>query len=158
MGATGRYRPATAVARAAAAYLIVSREGPRLFTIAHSVDRGSDVTAFRALLVVMLVVLAGYTAIVISSHGWGLLSVFFGDMAKMTWPGQFNLDFLFMLTLSASWVAWRHRFSTGGLALGVLALFGGALFLTIYLLIVSRQVHGDPRALLLGRAGGASST
>ena len=114
-------------------------------------------TAFRALLVIMLAVLAGYTAVVISNHGWGLLSVFFGDMATMTWPGQFNLDFLFMLTLSAIWVAWRHRFSTAGLALGLLALFGGALFLTIYLLIVSRQVHGDPRKLLLGRSGGVSS-
>jgi len=60
--------------------------------------------AFRALLVAMLVVLAAYTAVVISNHGWDLLSVFFGDMATMAWPGQFNLDFLFMLTLSAIWV------------------------------------------------------
>jgi hypothetical protein len=105
----------------------------------------------------MLVVLAGYTAVVVSSHGFGLLSVFFGDMATMTWPGQFNLDFLFMLTLSAIWVAWRHRFSTGGLALGLLALSGGAMFLTIYLLVVSRQVHGDSRKLLLGGSDGASS-
>ena len=68
--------------------------------------------AFRALLLVMLIALAGYTAVVISNHGWGLLPVFFGDMATMGWPGQFNLDFLFMLTLSAIWVAWRHEFST----------------------------------------------
>lgn len=114
--------------------------------------------AFRALLVAMLVVLAAYTAVVISNHGWDLLSVFFGDMATMAWPGQFNLDFLFMLTLSAIWVAWRHKFSTAGLALGVLAFFGGALFLTIYLLIVTRQVHGDPHRLLLGRSGASSST
>jgi len=116
------------------------------------------VTAFRVVLAVMLVVLAGYTAAVISNHGWDLLSVFFGDMATMAWPGQFNLDFLCMLTLSAIWVAWRHRFSTAGLALGLLALFGGALFLTIYLLIISGQVRGDPRRLLLGRSGSVSST
>jgi hypothetical protein len=114
-------------------------------------------TAFRALLVSMLVVLAAYTAVVISNHGWGLLPVFFGDMATMAWPGQFNLDFLFMLTLSATWVAWRHRFSVAGLTLGLLALFGGALFLTIYLLIVSRQARGDPRKLLLGESGGVPS-
>jgi len=42
--------------------------------------------------------------------------------------------------------------------LGVLAFFGGALFLTIYLLIVTRQVHGDPHKLLLGRSGASSST
>lgn len=109
-------------------------------------------TAFRALLITMLVVLAGYTSVVIANHGYDLLSVFFGDMAAMTWPGQFNLDFMFMLTLSGLWVAWRHGFSPAGLALGVLAVFGGALFLTIYLLIVSRQAAGDVRVMLLGRA------
>jgi hypothetical protein len=114
--------------------------------------RGLDVAALRALLLLMLIVLAGYTAVVISNHGWGLLAVFFGDMATMGWPGQFNLDFLFMLTLSAVWVAWRHDFSTPGLALGVLAFFGGAMFLTIYLLIVSRRAHGDLHELLLGRS------
>jgi hypothetical protein len=105
----------------------------------------------------MLIVLAGYTATVISNHGWDLLSVFFGDMAMMGWPGQFNLDFLFMLTLSAVWVAWRHEFSPAGYALGALAFFGGALFLTVYLLIVSRQVHGDLHELLLGRSRVGSS-
>jgi hypothetical protein len=108
------------------------------------------VTAFRALLFLMLLVLAGYTAVVVSNHGWGLLSVFFGDMAQMTWPGQFNLDFLFMLTLSAIWVAWRHNFSKAGLALGALALLGGALFLCLYLLILTSKGQGDPRKLVLG--------
>jgi hypothetical protein len=107
-------------------------------------------TAFRSLLILMLVVLSGYTALVIANHGWGLLAVFFGDIASFTWPGQFNLDFLFMLTLSAAWVAWRHRFSASGLALGALALFGGALFLTIYLLVVTARTRGDIRKLLLG--------
>jgi hypothetical protein len=109
-------------------------------------------TAFRLLLLVMLVVLTGYTSVVIANHGYDLLSVFFGDMAAMTWPGQFNLDFMFMLTLSGLWVAWRHRFSPAGLALGVLAVFGGAMFLTLYLLIVSREAAGDMRVLLLGSA------
>jgi hypothetical protein len=107
------------------------------------------------MLVVMLIVLAGYTAVVMSNHGAGLLAVFFGDMAAMGWPGQFNLDFMFMLALSAIWVAWRHEFSLAGVALAALAFLGGALFLTIYLLILSRQVRGDVRKLLLGtsRAG-----
>jgi len=108
------------------------------------------VTAFRALLLLILLVLSAYTAVVVSNHGWDLLSVFFGDMARMAWPGQFNLDFLFMLTLSAVWVVWRHNFSTAGLALGALAFFGGALFLSVYLLILTWRVQGDPRRLLLG--------
>jgi len=106
--------------------------------------------AFRMLLIAMAVVLAAYTAIVISNHGLGLLPVFFGDMATMGWPGQFNLDFMFMLALAAIWVAWRHEFSAAGFALGALAFFGGALFLTIYLLIVSMQVQGDVHRMLLG--------
>lgn len=115
-------------------------------------------TAFRALLLVILVVLAGYTANVIANHGWGLLVVFFGDIGRMDWPGQFNLDFLFMLTLSATWVAWRHQFSTGGLALAALAFFGGALFLAVYLLIVSWQARGDASRLLLGDSRSSAST
>lgn len=105
---------------------------------------------FRGLLIVMFVVLAAYTAIVISNHGWNLLAVFFGDIQAMTWPGQFNLDFMGFLTLSALWTAWRHHFSLLGVALGVVAFFGGMAFLTIYLLVVSYQVKGDIRALFMG--------
>ncbi len=104
---------------------------------------------FRILLAVIFVAIAGYTAIVIANHGMNLLPVFFGDMATMAWPGQFNLDFMCMLTLSGLWVAWRHEFSPGGIALGVLAFFGGAFFLSAYLLIVTARVQ-DARTLLLG--------
>lgn len=104
---------------------------------------------FRTLLVVILVSIVGYTAVTIANHGMNLLPVFFGDMAKMGWPGQFNFDFLFMLTLSGLWVAWRHEFSPAGIALGVVAFFGGAMFLSAYLLIVTARVR-DVRVLLLG--------
>jgi hypothetical protein len=107
---------------------------------------------FRALLVLILVVLSAYTAIVIANHGINLLAVFFSDIAAMAWPGQFNLDFLGFLILSGIWTAWRHQFSPAGLGLGVLAFFGGMMFLTIYLLIVSLRTKGDVGALLLGEA------
>lgn len=108
-------------------------------------------TGFRILLTAIFVVLLAYTAVVIAHHGWDLLSVFFGDMGKMAWPGQFNLDFMFMLTLSGLWVAWRHRFSAPGLGLALLAFFGGASFLSVYLLILTLQTRGDMRQVLLGR-------
>jgi len=107
--------------------------------------------AFRVLLLAMAGSLLIYTGIVIQHHGWGLFSVFFGDMARMAWPGQFNLDFTFMLTLSGLWVAWRHRFSAGGVALGVLAIFGGASFLSVYLIALSFQTRGDVHEMLLGK-------
>lgn len=106
---------------------------------------------FRVLLALMLAVLLSYTGVVISNHGLNLLPVFFGDVAEMTWPGQFNLDFAGFLVLSALWTAWRHHFSPLGVALAVVALFGGIAFLATYLLAASYQVKGDTRALLLGR-------
>ncbi len=109
-------------------------------------------TAFRVLLIVLCVILAGYTGVVAANHGMGLLKVFFGDIAAMGWPGQFNLDFLFMLLLSALWVAWRHRYSSAGLLLGALALFGGSLFLAVYLLVVIGQARGDMKEVLLGKS------
>src|SRR5512147_769793 len=109
---------------------------------------------FRGLLVTIFGVLLVYTAVTIANHGWNLLPIFFGDMATMAWPGQFNLDFMFMLMLSGLWVAWRHRFSAAGLALGAVAVFGGALFLSVYLLVVSLRANGDMREVLLGESRG----
>lgn len=107
-------------------------------------------TAFRVLLVLILLALTGYTTIVISNHGWNLLAVFFKDMGAMAWPGQFNLDFMGFLTLAAVWTAWRHDFSPLGLMLAVVAFFGGMMFMTVYLLIVSSTAKGDMKAILLG--------
>ncbi len=109
-------------------------------------------TEFRAFLIVLWAIIVGYTAVVMANHGVGLLTVFFGDMEAMGWPGQFNLDFMFMPTLSALWVGWRHQFSGAGLALGALAFFGGSLFLTTYLFIVTGRANGDMKEVLLGKA------
>ena len=105
---------------------------------------------FRTFLILALAVLLVYTAIVIQNHGISLLSVFFGDIAAMTWPGQFNFDFMLMLMLSGLWVAWRNRFSGSGLVLALFAFFGGALFLALYLLYLLRSTEGDLKTVLLG--------
>ena len=103
----------------------------------------------RIFLVIHLAVLTGYTLVVIQSHGMNLLPVFFGDMAAMAWPGQFNLDFMGFLVLSALWTAWRNGFSALGLVLAVVAFFGGMAFLSIYLLILSLGTD-NIRDILLG--------
>jgi hypothetical protein len=99
----------------------------------------------------MIVIVVAYTGIVIGSPGWGLLSVFFGDIKAMGWPGQFNMDFSCLLILSGLWVAWRNHFSPAGLALGVLALIGGTPLLASYLLLASIQAKGDVKVLLIGQ-------
>ena len=107
--------------------------------------------AFRILLGIIIIGIIGYTGIVIFNHGWNLLPIFFGDLAKMAWPGQFNFDFMCFLILSGLWLAWRHHFSLGGLALGVLGFFGGIMVLAPYLFFASYNANGDIKILLLGR-------
>ena len=108
-------------------------------------------TLLRLLLVLIFAVITLYTGIVVANHGLNLLPVFFGDMAALAWPGQFNLDFMCMLALSGLWVAWRHRYSGAGIALGLVAFFGGALFLSVYLFVESFRTNGTVEALLLGQ-------
>ncbi|HEX5746081.1 MAG TPA: hypothetical protein VFZ09_07545 [Archangium sp.] len=109
-------------------------------------------SAFRFLLLLIFVAVGGYTSVVASNHGMGLLPIFFGDMAKLGWPGQFNLDFMCMLALSGLWVSSRHRFSAPGIVLGVGAFLGGALFLSVYLFVESFRASGDTASLLLGKS------
>jgi len=108
--------------------------------------------AFQVFLGVLLLSIVAYTGVVVANYGWNLLPVFFGDMLAMTWPGQFNFDFMGFLLLSGIWVSWRHQFTATGLALGAIAVFGGMLFLSVYLLVATYSSKGNVTELLLGRA------
>src|SRR5690242_12478037 len=90
---------------------------------------GRNAMLFRILLAVLWIGLVAYTVVVIGAYGMTLVPIFFGDIARMNWPGQFNLDFSMLLVLSALWTAWRNKFSPLGLALSPVALFGGSGFL-----------------------------
>jgi hypothetical protein len=105
---------------------------------------------FYLVLMALWGALAFYTGYVILHHGINLFPYFFGDMAAWTWAGQFNLDFMMMLFLSASWTAWRNRFSAAGLGLALVAFFGGAGFLLPYLTYLAWRHDGDTEAILIG--------
>jgi hypothetical protein len=105
--------------------------------------------AFRLFMISILVILSTYTAITIQNDGWDLFSVFFGDMSKLSWPGQFNLDFSFLLLISGLWTLWKNNFSGAGIGLSLLAVFGGALFLSPYLLYLSFACGGRIEMMLL---------
>lgn len=107
---------------------------------------------FRIFMAVIFVSILLYTAVTISNYGWNLIPIFFGDMRAMTWPGQFNFDFMGFLLLSGLWVSWRHQFSPGGLVLGMVAIFGGILFLSLYLFIASTVSKGNVQELLMGKS------
>ncbi|MDE0933772.1 MAG: hypothetical protein OSA47_09220 [Novosphingopyxis baekryungensis] len=111
--------------------------------------------ALRLVLIALWIVLAGYTAIVVANYGLGLLPIFFGDIAALAWPGQFNLDFLCFLVLSALWTAWRNGFSGVGLLLAIIAFFGGAGFLLPYLLFLTFRESGDLVRVLIGNRNGS---
>jgi hypothetical protein len=108
--------------------------------------------ALRVLLASIVGIVLVYTGIVGATQGWNFMPVFFEDIFAMRWPGQFNLDFSCLLLLSGLWLAWRHQFSSLGIALGFLALVGGAPLLCTYLFITSIQAKGDVKVLLLGKA------
>jgi hypothetical protein len=108
----------------------------------------------RILIAAIFAYLAIYTAIVISNHGWNLFPVFFGDMASMGWPGQFNSDFMGFLILSAAWLAWRNEFTPIGWLLAVCGFFGGIMFLAPYLFVMSYKCEGSMSKLLLGNSRG----
>ncbi|WP_232223435.1 hypothetical protein [Sphingorhabdus lutea] len=101
----------------------------------------------------MFAALLYYTIVTIgiSQNGVNLFPDFFGDMAAMEWPGQFNFDFMLMLMLSALWTAWRNNFSVSGLLLAVIAFFGGASFLSMYLLYLTFSEKRNVKAMLVGR-------
>lgn len=107
-------------------------------------------TAFRLYLILAWTALIAFTAFVIGRDGMTLLPVFFGDIARGHWPGQFNADFLTMLALSALWTGWRHGWSAAGWALALAAFLLGGGFLMAYLLILLHRAKGDMRRVLLG--------
>jgi len=70
---------------------------------------------FRLFLLIIALSVIGYTLPVIQSEGiLILLPTFFGEMNNLNWQGQFNLDFLTFLLMSAFWTAWRNKFTLKG--------------------------------------------
>ncbi|MBL0924126.1 MAG: hypothetical protein IBJ12_06620 [Sphingomonadaceae bacterium] len=108
-------------------------------------------TGFRILLVALISIVGIYTVFVVAEHGMDFLSPFYGDIAKMGWPGQFNLDFHAFLILGSLWLMWRHHFSPLGLLFGIIIFGGGAPFLCIYMLVVMLKDKADMAELLLGK-------
>ena len=106
---------------------------------------------FRLFLLVITLTVIGYTLPVIQSEGLlVLLPSFFGEISKVTWQGQFNVDFFTFLLLSGFWTAWRNKFSLKGILLGIGAVFLGAPYLAIYLIYLSYVCKGDIKLMLVG--------
>ena len=85
--------------------------------------------ALRLFLIIGWTVLLAYTSFTVGKEGINLFPAFFGAMASGSWQGQFNLDFMLMLMLSALWTGWRSGWSVsvriGGPAVGITVQIGG---------------------------------
>lgn len=86
----------------------------------------------------------------VANHGVELLSVCIRDRVALDWPGQFTLDVLLVLLLSALWVAWRHGVAPSNPALGFAALLGESLLLATYLLLLTFTTNGAINKVLVG--------
>lgn len=103
----------------------------------------------RVFAIFVFLVIAVYTALVVTHYGPFFLPTFVSDILSVSWSGQFNLDFMGYLLTSALWVAWRHGFSVAGIVLALIASVGGMLFFAPYLLYAT--VNGsDLRTVVLG--------
>lgn len=107
-------------------------------------------TALRTLSFAFLTIITIYTVAAIANDGFDLITPFISDILGVGWSGQFNLDFMMYLILSALWVAWRHDFSGAGIALAAIASVGGMLFFATYLLVQIGRAKGDVERLALG--------
>ncbi len=114
-------------------------------------------TSFRLLLVFLFTAIAYITYVAVANHGPNLFPIFFGDIQEMTWRGQFNVDFMSLLTLAGVWLMWRHEFTPLGIVLGISIFIGGGLLLTAYLFIASILAKGDVKVLLLGSRRASSN-
>ena len=107
-------------------------------------------TTLRSLTISLFAILAIYTIFVIWQEGANFVPGFVGDILAVTWRGQINIDFFCYLAVTAWWVAWRHKFSAGGILLGLVVLVGAFLFFAPYLLYAIARSNGDMATLMLG--------
>lgn len=112
---------------------------------------------FRLLLIAIVAAVGIYTVPVVGAHGIDFVTPFFADIARMGWPGQFNMDFWSFLILGSAWLMWRHHFSLLGLLFGLVIFVGGAPFLCSYLLVILAKDKPDMAELLLGKARAAAT-
>ena len=106
-------------------------------------------TFFRLLLGIFFLVMSAYTVVTISNEGPNLLPAAISGVQAMGWQGQFNVDFSMFVVLLGLWIAWRHHFTPGGIALAF-CIGLGMIFFAAYLLYLSYQTNGDVVEMLIG--------
>lgn len=101
-------------------------------------------------LVFSIVVIYAVTLLAITNTGWNWPVIFFGDILRLNWRSQFNVDFLIHLLLFATWISWREGFTPKGHVFGFLGIFMGGMFGFPYILVALYRAKGNPKQFFLG--------
>lgn len=75
----------------------------------------NKIMIFKTLLIIQTITVLIYTLFTFRNEGVNLLQVFFYNITAVNWNGQFNIDFLSYLMLSAIWIMWRNKFSSNSI-------------------------------------------
>jgi len=104
----------------------------------------------RAILLLVWVGVMYVTVVAVANYGVGNASdIFSADVAALNWRAQFDVDLLAHMLLVGIWIAWRHKFSVGGIVLGLLCIMG-SLFSLLYVVYLSFHHKGNIVAMLVG--------
>jgi hypothetical protein len=104
----------------------------------------------KIILVIQTLGLLLYSFIAFRSEGANLWDIFYSNILSLNWNGQFNLDFLCYLLLSALWIMWRNKFSGKSIILGALASILGIVVFAPYLLFLISKEKGDLKQVFVG--------
>jgi hypothetical protein len=108
-------------------------------------------SALILLLLFQTLLLLVYTPLAIQHEGIDFVRIAAAHIASFTWSGQFSLDFLCYLVLSALWILWRNQYKLPGIVAALAALAAGILFFAPYLIYLIYQEEGDLSKILIGR-------
>lgn len=106
--------------------------------------------ALKLLIFLQTLAIVIYTYFASQNAGWGLFDVFIGDLMKINWNGQFNLDFSCYLLLSAIWIMWRNHFKISSVLFAIVAMIVGIMVFAPYLLYLLSVEKGNLKKVLVG--------
>ena len=91
------------------------------------------------------------TLLAMHYHDLGPTMHYYTIMLKNTWQAHFNVDLLIHSVLFACWMVYRVRGKLVGVLCGLGAIYMGAIFTLLYLLVVFVQSKGDLDLFLRGK-------
>ena len=103
---------------------------------------------FGGLLIVLWIILMTKTIFAAIASDGSVTLLYYSEMMKNSWQGQFNLD-LFCLTIVCSvWMLHRDSSKIRGSIFALLNIYLGGVFTLAYLAIANFRSKGDASSIL----------